>query len=358
MRLTLIPAGEFLMGSPADDDWSVDNEEPQHRVRITRPFYLGATEVTRGQFRRFVDEAGYQTEAEKDGKGGRGWNEAAKKFEQDPRYTWQNAGFEQTDLHPVVNVSWNDAVAFAEWLSHKEGKTYRLPTEAEWEYACRAGTTTRYCTGDDPEGLAAVGNIADGTLKARYPDWKYATIAARDGYIHTAPVGCYNPNAWGLFDMHGNVWEWCTDRFAGDYYKRSPADDPPGPAGTSSRVFRGGSWERTPHCPVGDPLLERAGRTGPAARAFAWRQIGPDPPLTPRSAKRQMISRVRSSIPSAMSRPAKRRLQNPTRRSSGRSSHRYRAGSLRRDDHAAPCSALARGPLRERSSSGLEWTIA
>ena len=113
-------------------------------MRITRPFYLGVTEVTRGQFRRFVDDAGYQTEAEKDGKGGCGWNEETKKFEQNPRYTWQNPGFEQTDEHPVVNVSWNDAQAFIGWLSRKEGKTYRLPTEAEWEYACRAGTTTRY----------------------------------------------------------------------------------------------------------------------------------------------------------------------------------------------------------------------
>ena len=146
-------------------------EKPQHEVRITRPFYLGVTEVTRGQFRRFVDDAGYQTEAEKDGKGGYGWNEETKKFEQNPRYTWQNAGFEQTDEHPVVNVSWNDARAFIAWLSRKEGKTYRLPTEAEWEYACRAGTTTRYFCGDDPEGLAAVGNVADGTAKEKYPDW-------------------------------------------------------------------------------------------------------------------------------------------------------------------------------------------
>ena len=114
------------MGSPEDDKDAQDNEKPQHRVRITRPFYLGVHEVTRGQFRRFVDEAGYQTEAEKDGKGGYGWNEDAKKFEQNPSYTWRKPGFEQTDEHPVVNVSWNDAVAFAEWLSRKEGKTYRL----------------------------------------------------------------------------------------------------------------------------------------------------------------------------------------------------------------------------------------
>jgi len=241
MKLMLIPAGEFLMGSPDTGKDGYNAEKPQHRVRITRPFYLGVHEVTRGQFRRFVDDSGYQTEAEKDGKGGWGWNGEAKKFEQNPRYTWLNPGFDQTDEHPVVTVSWNDAVAFAEWLSRKEGVTYRLPTEAEWEYACRAGTTTKYCNGDDPEGLAAVANIADGTLKTKYPK-RSSSIAAQDGFIYTAPVGRYNPNAWGLFDMHGNVWEWCSDGYAADYYKRSPVDDPQGPDGASVRVVRGGGW--------------------------------------------------------------------------------------------------------------------
>jgi formylglycine-generating enzyme required for sulfatase activity len=252
MKLTLIPAGEFLMGSDESDPDAFDDEfldkaagrREKHRVRITQPFYLGVTEVTRGQFRRFVDETGYQTEAEKDGKGGHGWNEEAKEFEQNPRYTWQDPGFEQTDDHPVVNVTWNDAVAFAAWLSRKEGNTYRLPTEAEWEYACRAGTTTRYSFGDDPEGLAAVGNIADGTAKTKYPDW--TTIVARDGYIFTAPVGPFQPNRFGLYDMHGNVWEWCSDAYAADYYKQSPVDDPPGAAGAARRVLRGGGWDLDP----------------------------------------------------------------------------------------------------------------
>jgi formylglycine-generating enzyme required for sulfatase activity len=245
IRLKRIPAGEFRIGSPSGDKEASDSEKPPHRVRITRPFYLGVTEVTRGQFRLFVDEEGYRTEAEKDGKGGLGWNEERKTFEQDPRYTWQNPGFEQTDEHPVVNVSWNDAQAFLAWLSRKEGKTYRLPTEAEWEYACRAGTTTRYYSGDDPEGLAAVGNVADGTAKAKYPNWSLA-IAARDGYVYTAPVGRFQPNALGLYDMHGNVWEWCWDWFDADYYKQSPTDDPRGPRRAAYRVLRGGSWRRGP----------------------------------------------------------------------------------------------------------------
>ncbi len=244
IRLKLIPAGEFLMGSTDGDKYALNLEKPQHRVRITKPFYLGVTEVTRGQFRVFVDDVGYKTEAEKDGKGGSGWNEETKKFEQNPRYTWRSPGFEQTDEHPVVNVSWNDAQAFIGWLSQKEGKTYRLPTEAEWEYACRAGTTTRYFSGDDPEGLAAVANVADGTLKEKHPGW--TTIAARDGHVYTAPVGRFQANAFGLHDMHGNVWEWCQDWAGADYYKQSPVDDPPGPSGAASRVLRGGSWSIGP----------------------------------------------------------------------------------------------------------------
>jgi formylglycine-generating enzyme required for sulfatase activity len=244
MRLTLVPAGEFLMGSPPGD--GDDHEHPPHRVRITRPFSMGIHEVTRGQFRRFVDETGYQTEAERDGRGGDGWNEEAKKFEQGPRYTWQHPGFEQTDEHPVVNVSWNDAAAFAAWLSRKEGKIYRLPTEAEWEYGCRAGTTSRYSIGDDPLGLAAVANIADGTAQEKHPDWTWA-IAARDGYISTAPVGRLQPNRFGLYDMHGNVREWCSDGYSANYYEQSPVDDPPGAVGVSLRVSRGGGWYDVPH---------------------------------------------------------------------------------------------------------------
>jgi formylglycine-generating enzyme len=161
-------------------------------------------------------------------------------------YSWQNVGFEQTDEHPVVNVTWNDAVAFCKWLSQKEGKTYRLPTEAEWEYACRAGTTTRYYSGDDPETLAKVGNVADAAAKARFPSWKY-TIKASDGYVFTSPVGSFKPNAFGLHDMHGNAEQWCSDWFDEySYYAKSPTDDPTGPDSGYSRVCRGGSWGGSP----------------------------------------------------------------------------------------------------------------
>ncbi len=161
------------------------HEQPAHRVRITKAFYMGTYHVTRGEFRRFVNDAHFVTGAGKgepldhfgwgpEGKqhvfqeekpGADGWSAERKKLVFNSKYSWRIAGFEQTDEHPVVNVSWNDAVAFCKWLSRKEGKTYGLPTEAEWEYACRGGTTTRYYSGDDPETLAKVGNVADAMAK-------------------------------------------------------------------------------------------------------------------------------------------------------------------------------------------------
>jgi formylglycine-generating enzyme required for sulfatase activity len=161
-------------------------------------------------------------------------------------YTWKNPGYLQGDDHPVVNVTWNDAVAFCEWLSKKESKVYRLPTEAAWEHACRAGTTTHFHSGDDKETLVKVANIADAKGKLQFPDWDDFAIFGRDGYTFTAPVGSFQPNAWGLHDMHGNVWEWCNDWHGEDYYKKSPRDDPQGPADGELRVRRGGAWHTYP----------------------------------------------------------------------------------------------------------------
>jgi formylglycine-generating enzyme required for sulfatase activity len=208
-------------------------------VRITRLQGLSAREVTVGQFRRFVNDTGYKTEAERDGLGN-GFDAAKGSFSNDPKYTWRNPGFDQSDDHPVVNVSWNDAAEFCRWLSRKDGRTYRLPTEAEWEYCCRAGSETLYSNGDDPERLARVGNVADARAKARFSN--VDTIKADDGFVFTAPVGRYEANAWGLYDTHGNVCEWCLDNFDLDYYKHSATDDPRGPSKGSARVFRGGSW--------------------------------------------------------------------------------------------------------------------
>ena len=281
MKLTLIPSGEFMMGSNESAEETtaffakkygqlltadfLNGERPQHRVRITKPFHLGTYHVTRGQFRQFIEDSGYKTDAEKgDNPGAFGYDPkktgwTAFGFHKD--HSWRKTGFEQTDEHPVVNVSWNDAVAFCIWLSKKEGKTYRLPTEAEWEYACRAGTTTRYYSGDDPETLATVANVADAAAKAKFPDWLRRTTKASDGYVFTSPVGQFKPNAFGLYDMHGNAWQWCADWYSDDYYGKSPADDPNGPATGIWRVLRGGSWDfAASSCPFRQPLREDAGR--------------------------------------------------------------------------------------------------
>jgi formylglycine-generating enzyme required for sulfatase activity len=246
MQLVLIKAGEFDMGSPDSDPAAQPNEKPRHRVRITHPFLLGAREVTVGQFRAFVEDAKHVTEGEKTGKGSFGLDLRTGRVEPKPEYTWKHwlaeddqhpSNFQQTDGHPVVCVSWNDARAFCAWLGKQEGAEYRLPTEAEWEYACRAGTTTRYPHGDDEDGLEKLANIADKSLQEKwvmeiggqpmhlppYAKWW------DDGAPFTRPVGQLGANPWGLHDMHGNVGEWCSDWYAADYYQSSPVDNPQGP---------------------------------------------------------------------------------------------------------------------------------
>jgi len=193
MTMVWIPAGEFLMGSPDSDKEALASEKPQHRVRITKPFWLGMHHVTVGQFRQFVEEGKY-----------------------DAGTQWQNAYPSQTDAHPVVNVSWNDAKAFCDWLTKKEGKKYRLPTEAEWEYACRAGTQTKYNFGDNESDLG---------------DHAWFMLNSNN---QTHAVGQKRPSAWGLSDMHGNAWQLCDDAFNGAYYANSPLEDPTGPATTAS----------------------------------------------------------------------------------------------------------------------------
>ena len=264
-----VPVGEFSMGS----DESVaalakaypglersrfeglSDEAPVHRVRITQPFEMSRHEITVGQFRAFLQRSGHVPESVADGTGGYGYNatyDPATSSRGDafegrlPRYSWQNPGFAQGDDHPVVNVTWNDAVALARWLTRQEGRTYRLPTEAEWEYACRAGGKDRYQHGNDPAGLIQVGNTFDEDSAVNWPAWRERAVPGRDGHAFTAPVGSYAPNAFGLFDLHGNVWEWVSDWYGEDYYARSPQDDPAGPADGGVKVRRGGSWHSWP----------------------------------------------------------------------------------------------------------------
>jgi formylglycine-generating enzyme required for sulfatase activity len=206
MKLVLVPAGEFLMGSPDSDADAQDDEKPQHRVRITRPFYLGATEVTQGQYWAVTGES--------------------------------PSSFGGADDLPVEEVSHHDAIAFCNTLSQREGlepyytangsaqvggEGYRLPTEAEWEYACRAGATTRFSFGDADAELGRHAWFRDNADRM------------------THPVGRKPPNALGLHDMHGNVCEWCADGYDSNAYANSPSADPPGRLAILYWVIRGGS---------------------------------------------------------------------------------------------------------------------
>ena len=237
MKLALIPAGKFMMGSP-ETEKDRGKDETQHEVTISKPFYMGVYEVTKGQFAQFVSESGYKTDAEKDG-----WAYAwdGSKWVKVNGASWKEPVFEQTDDHPVTEVTHNDAVAFCDWLTKKTGKTVSLPTEAQWEYACRAGTKTAYPWGDDPDDGKGWCNAADQTAKKQFSNSNLPPFSWDDGYVFTAPVGKFKPNAFGLHDMIGNVLEWCSDWYA-DSYANADKVDPTGPASGSFRVLRGGGW--------------------------------------------------------------------------------------------------------------------
>ena len=233
MKMVWVRPGKFVMGAadPGEDG-------PPHDVEITRPLAVAAHEVTIEQFRAFVKATGYVTDADKNGKA-LGYDKRTGRIRKgNKEFNWETAGWDQTADHPVVNVSWNDARAFCDWLSKQEpGGQYDLPTEAEWEFVCRAGSRTRYSCGDDTEELFRFGNVADTAYAVKFPGRK--VIAGNDGYAFTAPVGRFRFNAWGLYDMHGNVWEWCKDGKRA--YQPQAVKDPVGPSG-DRRVLRGGSW--------------------------------------------------------------------------------------------------------------------
>jgi tetratricopeptide (TPR) repeat protein/formylglycine-generating enzyme required for sulfatase activity len=210
MKLRIIPPGEFLMGAIPDDRQAEPEERPQHPVRLTRPFYLGAYEVTNAQFQTFVTATGYQTEVEADGQGA--WTPSD--HTRHPARTWRNLAAMGANL-PVTCVTWKDDVEFCAWLSGREGRGYRHPTDAEWEYACRAGTTTFYSFGDRPD--VAQANVST---------------------VRLTGVGSRPPNAFGLYDMHGNAHERCVDGRRA--YTVEPVTDPLGPMLSDSfRVSRG-----------------------------------------------------------------------------------------------------------------------
>ncbi|MGA2258863.1 MAG: formylglycine-generating enzyme family protein [Thermoguttaceae bacterium] len=210
LEMVLIAAGEFTMGSPDSDGNASGDEKPQHRIRITKPFYLGKYLATQEQWEAVMGT---------------------------------NPSNVKGPKNPVENVSWEDCQQFCHMLNAKPhaGGKFQLPTEVQWEYACRAGSTTYYCFGDEESGLG-----------------EYAWYGG-NSHVQTHPVGKKKPNAWDLYDMHGNVWEWCQDWYDRGYYATSPTDDPTGPTMGSGRVFRGGGWDypasscRSAHRSDGEP---------------------------------------------------------------------------------------------------------
>ncbi len=208
-ELVRVRAGTFLMGSEDGDS----DERPVHEVRLSHDFYVGTTEVTVEQFEAFLQAPGYLAAEQKER-----WR-MHRRGEGRPALLWRDKGFAQSGDHPVIFIDWHDAVAFCRWLSDRTGRAIRLPTEAEWEYACRAGTRTAYA-GNLDEMAWCAGNS--------------------DGVTH--PVGTKTPNAWGLYDMHGSVWEWCEDTYHRNY-ERAPADGSAwGDVADPRRIIRGGSW--------------------------------------------------------------------------------------------------------------------
>jgi len=237
-KMVVIPAGSFRMGCVSGQSCK-NTEKPVHRVTIAKNFALGQTEVTVGQFRRFVNATGYKTRAE----GGQGcYGSKAGQNGYRKGLSWRNPGFEQSDLHPMVCVSWNDTKAYAKWLSEQTGESYRLPTEAEWEYAVRAGSKSEYYFGDQESDLCRYANVADQTAKQKV-NFNF-TVNCSDGFVYTAPVSRFKANAFGLQDMHGNAWEWTEDCWHGGYTD-APNDGRAwfeGAGAECRRVIRGGSW--------------------------------------------------------------------------------------------------------------------
>jgi sulfatase modifying factor 1 len=265
MKFVLIPAGEFRMGSSEEDlrlmmadfkkatheefqrKWIkyLRDELPPHQVTITKPFYMQTREVTNGQFAEFVKATGYRTTAEERG---RGWSYHQGKWHPVPGADWRHpvgpaSSIDGRGDHPVVQVSWLDAMAFIRWLSQKESKPYGLPTEAQWEYASRGGLSgTLYSWGKDMPPKKKVANMPDESYARLVGPNHHHVKGHDDGFGDTAPVGSFPANGFGLYDMIGNVWEWCADWYEAGYYAHSPAQDPTGPKQGVHRVLRGGSF--------------------------------------------------------------------------------------------------------------------
>ena len=239
-EMVVVPAGAFTMGSPESEVGRGNNEGPQHAVTIAHPFAVGKFHVTVDQFAAFVKATHYDA-----GSSCYGWT--GTKFEKREGWSWKDPGFAQSGTDPAVCLNWEDSKAYVAWLSQKTGKTYRLLSESEYEYATRGGSRGRFFFGDDEAELCRYGNGADKTAKAEIPGGAgWTVVPCSDGYAYTSPGGSFAANSFGLYDMYGNAISWLEDCYHGDY-KGAPAD---GSAWTSGdcgrRVLRGGSWLGSP----------------------------------------------------------------------------------------------------------------
>ncbi|HRG16693.1 MAG TPA: SUMF1/EgtB/PvdO family nonheme iron enzyme [Pseudomonadota bacterium] len=268
-QLVVVPVGEFLMGSPDSESGRNAAEGPQHPVRITRPFALARNEISVAEFRRFVRESGYRSDAEQRGDSN-AYDERTGRIVKRSDVSWDNdfQGGRAKSAEPVVHVSWNDAVAYAQWLSNVTGQRYRLPTEAEFEFALRAGTTTAYWWGD-AHPSRVVGNLTgEGDRSRSKRTWAKAFANYRDGFWGPAPVARFEANGFGLYDLGSNVSEWTEDCWHQNFL-RAPED---GSAwvnrGCTKRVVRGGSWGSEPDQARSAYRLGVAADTGSARVGF------------------------------------------------------------------------------------------
>ncbi|MBI2805932.1 MAG: formylglycine-generating enzyme family protein [Planctomycetes bacterium] len=248
MTFILVPPGRFLMGSPKEEpghNLSGYDESPRHPVTLTRAFYLCITETTAGQFRNFVVRTKFTTDIEKTGGGNA--HDARAVWKHRPGTNWKKPGyaapFELKDHHPVVHVSHTDARAFCQWLQKQAGSQvvkFDLPTEAQWEWACRAGSGDRFWWGPDEDRTGKVANVGDRSLKKAQPAWPRTIMPMDDGHAFLAPVASYRANGFGLHDMLGNVWEFCSTRFG--KYPKGPRTDPTDGDPKRGSAVRGGGW--------------------------------------------------------------------------------------------------------------------
>lgn len=232
--LVLVPAGSFVMGSPATEPGRYGSESPLHTVNMAA-FYLAKHEVTRAQFAQFVAATGHDV-------GNSCSTSEGGAMQQRTGRSWRNPGYGQTDADPVVCVSWEDAQVYALWLSQLTGQAYSLPSEAQWEYATRAGSQAARPWGENAEGACDYANVMDATGKARIAGIAWEGHRCADGHAYSAPVGSLQPNAFGLHDLIGNVWEWTQDCWNKNY-EGAPADGSAWLGGNCAlHVNRGGGW--------------------------------------------------------------------------------------------------------------------